>query len=333
MQEKQDRQHLTLRSVIAISLLSFRLLVFSMISRRQVRYFLAVAQAGQVSAAARLINVSQSTVTLAIKDLETHLGTALFTRDPRGFFLTEAGHKFLAHARDIEASFTAAERHAAEYQEGRRGTVRLGMSETISGYFAFPILSRFARSHPEITIELREMPRPELEAALLAGDLDLSLLLISNLSAGVRLASRLLHRSTRHVWAAPAHPLARLKEVALADVALHPMALLDSDEANRQPERFWSPETGIPNVIFTSRSIEAVRNIVASGRAVTILSDVIYRPWTLDGMRVEKIPLADPVPTMDIGLAWDSSVTPASSVEALRRAFEGWKPVSATDPA
>lgn len=304
-----------------------------MISRRQVRYFLAVVQAGQVSAAARMINVSQSTVTISIKDLETHLGTTLFMRDPRGFFLTEAGHRFLAHARDIEASFAAAERYVAEDRERNRGTVRLGLSETISGYFAFPILSRFARTHPEITIELREMPRPELEAALLAGELDLCLLLISNLSDNARLASRLLHRSTRHVWAAPAHPLARLKDVALADVARHPMALLDSDEANRQPERFWSPETGIPNVIFVSRSVEAIRNIVASGGAVTILSDVIYRPWTLDGMKVEKIPLADPVPTMDIGLAWDLSATPTSPVQALRRAFEGWKPINAAGHA
>jgi len=300
-----------------------------MISRRQIRYFLAVAQAGQISAAARMINVSQSTVTLSIKDLESSLGTALFVRDPRGFVLTDAGHKFLTYARDIETSFTAAERYTADEREQMRGKVRLGMSETISGYFAFPFLSRFSRSHPQVDVELRESPRLELEAELLAGELDLCLLLTSNLSADRRIRSHILHRSTRQLWAAPDHPLAQLKAVSLADVARYPIAILDSDEANRQAEKYWSQTTGFPDIIFVSRSIEAIRNIVASGRAVTILSDLVYRPWTLDGLKVEKLPLIDSVPTMDIGLAWryrpSSSRLPA--VEALKQALASNKPM------
>lgn len=294
-----------------------------MISRRQIRYFLAVAQTGRISAAARMVNVSQSTVTLSIKDLENSIGAALFVRDSRGLVLTSAGHKLLPHAHDIETSFAAAERYTTGEREQLRGRVRLGMSETISGYFAFPFLSRFSRSHPEIDIELREAPRLELEAGLLGGEFDLCLLLTSNLSGDRRIRSQTLRSSTRRVWTAPDHPLARLKEVSLADVARHPMALLDSDEANRQPEKFWSQTTGFPSIIFVSRSIEAIRNIVASGKAVTILSDLVYRPWTLDGLKVETLPLTDSVPTMDIGLAWPyqpaSAQTPA--MEALREAL------------
>ena len=51
-----------------------------MLTHKQIRYFLAVVDAGQVSAAARALNVSQSAVTLSIKDMEAHLGTALFDR-------------------------------------------------------------------------------------------------------------------------------------------------------------------------------------------------------------------------------------------------------------
>lgn len=59
-----------------------------MLTHRQIRYFLAVVDAGQVSAAARALNVSQSAVTLSIRDMEGHLGTELFERLPTGLRLT-----------------------------------------------------------------------------------------------------------------------------------------------------------------------------------------------------------------------------------------------------
>lgn len=60
-----------------------------------------------------------------------------------------------------------------------------------------------------------------------------------------------------------------------------------------------------PNVDYRSSSIEAVRSLVAAGRGVTILSDLVYRPWSLDGHRIVRRQLADPVPSMDVGLVWD----------------------------
>ena len=50
-----------------------------------------------------------------------------------------------------------------------------------------------------------------------------------------------------------------------------------------------------------------MRSLVASGQGVTILSDLVYRPWSLDGHRIVRRQLADPVPSMDVGLVWDSA--------------------------
>jgi len=47
--------------------------------------------------------------------------------------------------------------------------------------------------------------------------------------------------------------------------------------------------------------------MVANGTGIAILSDMVYRPWSLEGRRVEVIPVADGVPTMDVGLAWSNS--------------------------
>ena len=79
-------------------------------SLRQIRYFLAAAEKGQVSLAAASLNVSQSTVTTALQQLEIELGVTLFRRLPSGVELTAEGSRFLTHARNVIAAVMAAQR-------------------------------------------------------------------------------------------------------------------------------------------------------------------------------------------------------------------------------
>ena len=71
------------------------------LSLRQIRYFVATAEAGQVSQAAVNLSISQSAVTTAIKDLERTVGAGLFERTPHGMDLTSAGRRFLSQAYEI----------------------------------------------------------------------------------------------------------------------------------------------------------------------------------------------------------------------------------------
>ncbi|WP_299737540.1 LysR family transcriptional regulator [uncultured Roseobacter sp.] len=293
-----------------------------MLTHRQVRYFLAVVDAGQVSAAARALNVSQSAVSLSIKDMECLLGTDLFERLPTGLRLTKAGQQFRHHAHDIAASFEAAVKSVETGSDQATGEVRLGMSWTLSSYFAFPVIEHFARQHPQIEVQLVEETRETLEQALLKGQLDLALVLTSNLTGGVGLKSKTLHRSHRRLWTSLDHPLTGQKNVSLADVAQYPYAVLRSDDAEKQGLAYWTDQTGQPEIKLTSTSIEAVRSLVASGQAVTILSDVVYRPWTLDGRRVEKIDLVETIPTMDVGIAWSSQAVLDTAAKLLRETFD-----------
>ena len=71
---------------------------------RQVRYFIATAEVGQISQAAIHLNISQSAVTSAIQELESLLGVSLFIRSPQGMTLTDSGRHFLNHAYSIQRS-------------------------------------------------------------------------------------------------------------------------------------------------------------------------------------------------------------------------------------
>ncbi len=267
---------------------------------RQLRYFLAVAEKRQVSAAARELYVSQSAVTTAIQEIERVLDQPLFVRVSRGVRLTEIGNVFLPKAREI---VRMADEAALVTTPDERlvGRVRVGVSYTVMAYFLPQHIQRLSALHPKLEVQWREMARPEIEAQLEAGDLDFGLLLTSNLQSQQLQHETFVH-SKRRLWVAPTHPLAGSGDVHLEDVARYPYVLLTVDEADETTRQFWGELR--PDVFLETASIEAVRSIVANGNGVTILSDMVYRPWSLEGKRVETLVLHRDVPDMSLGLAW-----------------------------
>jgi len=80
--------------------------------------------------------------------------------------------------------------------------------------------------------------------------------------------------------------------------------MLTVDEANRTALRWWRRAGLKPRIIFETSSVEAVRSMVANGAGVAILSDMVYRPWSLEGDRVEARTVHGAVPSMDVGITW-----------------------------
>jgi DNA-binding transcriptional LysR family regulator len=286
-------------------------------SFRHLRYFVAAAETGQVSRAAMELNVSQSAVTGAIRQLEARLGSRLFDRHPQGVSLTFEGSRFLQHAHHIIASVNEAMRAPAAATATVRGHIRVGVTYTVAGYFLPQHQARFARSHPGVSIDLREAPRATIEEDLMSGRLDIAVLLTSNLHDVDALAHETLIRSRRRLWLPIDHPMMRRSEIRLEHIAQEPYVMLTVDEASQTAERYWERTPYRPRVIFRTSSVEAVRSMVANGMGVTILSDMVYRPWSLEGQRIEPRAIDDPVPSMDVGIAWRSGTDESPAVRAF----------------
>lgn len=92
--------------------------------------------------------------------------------------------------------------------------------------------------------------------------------------------------------------------ISFADVATEDYVMLTVDEAEKTASRYWQDSGLSPYVVLSTSSVEAVRSLVATGVGVTILSDMVYRPWSLEGQRIEARRIIEPIPTMDVGLAW-----------------------------
>jgi DNA-binding transcriptional LysR family regulator len=138
---------------------------------------------------------------------------------------------------------------------------------------------------------------------LAEGKLDLAVLLVSNVN-NEKIQMETLVCSKRSLWTSLNHPFCRKHDITLKDISKEPYIQLMIDEAGVTHLRFWHQSGLTPDITFRTESVEAVRSMVAVGSGVTILSDMVYRPWSLEGFRIEAHDIVDGVPTMDVGLAW-----------------------------
>lgn len=285
-----------------------------MINLRHLKYFVATAESGQVSRAANLLSISQSSVTGAIRDLEADLGAELFQRSAHGMELTEAGREFLASARDILQKLDEATKLTRRHSTVS-GVISLAATYTVIGYFLPYHLDRLAHLYPGLEIRLSELNRESIEEGLLSNRFDVAVLLTSNLN-NPELDSETLLRSTRRLWIPNNHRFQRSGKIGFDDIADEDYIMLTVDEAAHTTMKYWSLRNLQPRVRLRTSSVEAVRSMVANGQGVTILSDMVYRPWSLEGKRIGTVTTDPEIPSMDVGLAW-------------RRGLEFSRPVSA----
>jgi DNA-binding transcriptional LysR family regulator len=283
------------------------------VTLRQLRYFVAAAQTGQFSMAATDEHVSQSAITNAVLALESTLGTRLFERLPQGVELTPDGQDFYHHARHVLDSVRDAMHKPRFRAHDMRGTVRIAASYTVLGYFLPELFARFRASYPDVDIDLRDVDRPGIE------DVDLGVTLLSNVERISRFGHQVLIRSRRQLWVAPTHPLAQLRSPSLKDIAQHPYILLTVDEGEQSTLRYWAKKRMSPNIAFRTSSLEALRGLVAYGFGVTVLSDMVFRPWSLEGKRIEARPVLDTIPQMDAGMLWRKNAQMSAPALAMQQ--------------
>jgi DNA-binding transcriptional LysR family regulator len=176
------------------------------------------------------------------------------------------------------------------------GAIRIAATYSVLGYFLPPLFARFRANYPDIDFDLHDIGRRKVEAAVLSGELELGVVILSNVEDRERFGHHVLMRSRRQLWAAAGHPVLEEPYPSLADVARQPYILLTVDEGEESNRRYWTDNGLSPNIAFRTNGMEALRGLVAHGFGVTILSDMVYRPWSLEGKKIEARPILDAIP-------------------------------------
>ncbi len=271
---------------------------------RQLRAFVAVAENGSVSQAAQALSVSQSAVSEAVRDLEADLGVRLFDRHARGLSVTQRGHQFLRHAHAILAQVAASRRAVGEGRAALTGELRLGVTSLMAGYVFSDLLARFRRANPEVTVTAIEDSGEYLEHLLIGGELDAAVMTTGGLRARAALMVEIIEVSPFRLWLPGGHPLAAQDAIALSDLAAEPLIALTADEMEQEAVHLLSALSPRPRVAFRTRSVEAVRSLVATGAGVALLPDLVYRPWSLEGDRIESRDVSGALPVVQVGVVW-----------------------------
>ncbi len=271
---------------------------------RQLQYFITVAEQGTVSGAAQSLSISQSAVTDAIKDLEADLGVTLFERHRRGLTITHKGHQFFRHAARILADVSDARRSFADDNADPPGKINLGVTSLVAGYVLSDLLSRFRRAHPGVVVTAIEDNGDYLEHLLIGGELDVAVMVISNLRDRVALQAEIFETSPYRLWLPLGHRLSTADIIVMTDIVPEPLIMLTVDETEENTGKLLSALGAKPHVAFRTRSVEAVRSLVATGAGVALLPDLVYRPWSLEGDRIESRDISGVLPVVQVGMVW-----------------------------
>lgn len=271
---------------------------------RQLQFFIAAAEAGSVSGAARALSISQSSVTEAIRALEDDLGVILFDRQARGLLITHKGSAFLRHARQILSDVATARSSFKEEAETATGRLSLGVTQLVAGYVLSDILQRFRRAFPQVELNVIEDSGEYLQHLLIGGELDVAVLLTSSVRDRLALHVETLLVSPYRLWLPLGHRLAQQEAIQLEELAGLPLIQLMVDEIEDSTRRLTAALPVKPQVAFRTRSVEAVRSLVATGAGLAILPSLVYRPWSLEGDRIEIRDVSGDLPSVQVGLAW-----------------------------
>jgi len=271
---------------------------------RQLQFFIAAAEAGSVSGAARALSISQSSVTEGIRSLEDDLGVILFDRQARGLLITHKGSAFLRHARQILADVATARMSFHQDAEAPPGRLSLGVTSLVAGYVLSDILQRFRRAFPQVDLQVVEDNGDYLQHLLIGGELDVAVLLTSSVKDRMALHVESLVVSPYRLWLPLGHRLAQQEAIALDELAGEPLIQLMVDEVEASTRSLMAALAVKPKIAFRTRSVEAVRSLVATGAGIAILPSLVYRPWSLEGDRIEIRDVSGDLPSVQVGLAW-----------------------------
>jgi LysR family transcriptional regulator, transcription activator of glutamate synthase operon len=273
-----------------------------------VRWFLTLADIGNVTQSAAELRISQPGLSRAVARLERELRAPLFDREGRTLRLNRYGEIFRTHARELIATEDTARRALAEAADPERGEVGLAFMHTQGTVLVPELLRSYRAEHPRVTFRLTQGGSEQLEAAVTRGEADMAIM--SPRPEG--LAWHPLSTERLALAVPSGHRAAGLSEVDLVDVAEEPFILMRHGFGLRSITEELFREAGIrPEIAFEGEEATTVRALVGAGLGVAV------------------VPPGDPVAGVSevvisgarrtIGLAWSSSRTRPPAVEGFRR--------------
>ncbi|WP_395703309.1 LysR family transcriptional regulator [Aquabacterium sp.] len=270
---------------------------------RQLRYFVAVAEAAHMTRAAEQLGIQQPPLSQQIRLLEQQLGVRLFHRHPKGMSLTDPGKILLEEARRILQEVASARQLMARVAQGRYGRLAIGFTSSAAAHAFTPeVLREYRARHAEVELEISEMNAADLTDAVAAARVHVGLLRVP-VARPPGIAFETLLSEPVRVALPLAHPLAlregtaraRARPVALKQLADDPFILVRRPGAPGLYANLLAlceAQGFVPRIAAEVDRMMTSLNLVAAGVGVTVVpasmqgahaQAVVYRPLAEGG--------------------------------------------------
>lgn len=287
-----------------------------MFTLKQLKYFVAVAEHGSVTAAAASLYVSQPGVSAAVAQLEEFLDVQLLVRrKARGVELTSAGRALLVSARELLNHADDVMTLGRELNHTLKGSLDVGFFHTIGPHVVPSLLARFRQAYANVSVSILEGDLAQMYSALMGGEIELAVLY--NLGLDEHIEYCRLMRLPPYVLASPESFIAESTEVSLRNLVDEPMILLDLPHSKEYFTSLFRRAGVEPKIGFRTKSVPMVRSLVANNLGFSLLN---FRPRVradYDGKPLVHVEIQESYSGLELVVAWRRGVR----LTARSRAF------------
>lgn len=287
----------------------------------ELRYIVALARERHFGRAAEKCNVSQPTLSVAVKKLEDELGVALFERNAGDVRATGIGTRVVAQAERVLAEAACVTELAAAGKDPLVGPLRLGVIYTIGPWLLPALVPRVKAGAPQMPLFIAEGYTENLLQRLKSGELDVLVLALPVEEPGI--VAQPVYEEAFRTLVPVAHPWARLKSLRPQQLLDEPLLMLGAGNCFRDQVLDLCARAGqgdSPRVLEGS-SLETIRHMVASGIGVTVMPASSVDGIAADDPLLRVKPFTEPSPTRRIGLVWRSSFPRHKAIDLMRQAL------------
>jgi DNA-binding transcriptional LysR family regulator len=282
-------------------------------SLRQLRYFVVTAEVLSFTAAAKLVHISQPSISTAIADLEDSFGVQLFIRHhASGLSMTQAGREMLGKTRDLLKYAEELQVAAREMDTGMSGSIALGCLVSLAPPLLPGLISRFVTEHAGIAFRTLEAHQEDLFTGLHDGSLDIALTYNIDLTDDIEFQPLLV--LPPYVILPQTHHLAGQRAISLASLQHEPYVMLDLPHSREYFAALFDAVGERPVAAFKSAQPEVVRGMVANGLGFSVLNFPLQSTQTVDGKGFVVKRFKDDVAAATLGIAQSRNMKPRQVV-------------------
>lgn len=250
-------------------------------TRKHFTIFVEVCRFLNFSQAAEALNTTQPAVSLAVKELESHYGVALFERMNRRVYLTPAGEALLATAQDVLRGFQEAEE---TLDQGRPLALRVGANVSFGEAGLAQVLGRFRQEHPQVRLRALVANSDKIQSLLAENQLDVGI--VDGLGVSERLRAQPLYQEDLVLAVAPGRFPA---PATVEELAALPLLLREPGSGLRSSvDRVFSQQGLAPQPLLESTSTAALAQAAKAGLGVAILPEALAQRES--GLQVGTVP-------------------------------------------